>query len=98
MAVNRYVQGALVRVRGSFADSTGAAVDPNAVGLAYDVAGGAETVLAYPAAIVKDSTGNYHYDIDTTPAPGAYKYRWYSTGSGQASNRGLFFVDPSALG
>ena len=100
MAVNRYTQGALVRVRGTFTDSTGALVDPAVIKLNYDANGGTETALTYPAdaAVVRDSTGAYHCDIDTTAAGGIYKYRWWSTGSGQASGRGQFIVEPSELG
>jgi hypothetical protein len=44
------------------------------------------------AELVKDSTGVYHVDIDADEA-GKWLYRFYSTGTGQASSSiGEFIV------
>jgi hypothetical protein len=43
-------------------------------------------------AVVKDSTGNYHIDIDANAA-GTWHARWFSTGTGQAAEEMEFFVN-----
>lgn len=95
-----YDVGSLVRVKVAFTDSSGNAQDPTAVYLKTKSGKTATTVQATTAtnpAIVKDSTGNYHYDIDTTGEPGRWTYRWWSTGTGQAASDSFFDVDFSAL-
>lgn len=102
MPVQRYVRGALVRVSAEFTTSGGTYVDPSVVRVKYRAPGqtvGDQTTLLYgtDAAVVKDATGKYHVDVDTTNKAGTWRFRWESTGSGQAANEGEFVVDASRL-
>lgn len=88
-----------------FTDSNGAAVDPTAVMLRYwrvnndgTLNGTVTTKVYLTDPITRDGTGLYHFDVDTTSAPGQYEYRWYSTGTGQAAQDGAFYVKPSLGG
>lgn len=89
-----YDIGDLARLSAVFTDSTGAAIDPTLVKVVYHAPGAASnTTLVYGVdlAVVKDSVGHYHLDLSVTLA-GRYDYRWYSTGTGQASEEGGFDV------
>lgn len=95
MAVNKYDYGDLIRVTGTFTDEDGVATDPAVVKLTYQNPAGTETTVTYPdAAITKSGTGVYYADIDAN-AVGAWSYRWWSTGSGQASGEKVFVVNKS---
>ena len=98
MATNIYDIGNVVRCYGTFTDAAGAAVDPTVVKMAYQDPAGKLTIKTYldGAAIVKDSAGHYHCDIDVT-VPGDWYYRWYSTGIGQAASEGQFKVRQSTI-
>lgn len=91
-----YHVGDLVRIAGAFTDSDGDAVDPTAVFAKYKNPSGNVTTLEYlvDAALVKDSVGNYHVDINADEA-GTWRYRFYSTGTGQAANEDRFTVNDS---
>lgn len=88
-----YDKGDLVRVSGMFADSAGVATDPTVVKFSFTNPAGTTTTYTYPTDVqlVKDSTGNYHVDIDASSS-GTWLYRFYSTGTGQAAAEGEFFV------
>lgn len=88
-----YDKGDLVRAAAAFTTTAGAATDPSAVFAKYTTPAGTVTTLTYgvDAALVKDSTGNYHVDIDASSV-GTWTYRFYSTGTGQAAAEGEFFV------
>ncbi len=90
--------GDLVRVSAAFTDSAGMAIDPTAVYVKYRTPAGTTTTLTYgvDAALVRDSAGNYHADISATD-DGDWHYRWYSTGSGQASEEHWFRVRPQVV-
>jgi hypothetical protein len=45
---------------------------------------------------VKDSTGNYHVDVDADE-PGVWRFRFAGTVSGQAAAEGQFRVDSSRV-
>jgi hypothetical protein len=89
-----YVRGALIRVAGVFTNAAGSPTDPTVVRFKWKSPAGAVTTYVYPTdgALVKDSVGNYHVDIDTTSAEGRYYYRFESTGTGQAADEGNFTV------
>ena len=77
----------------------GAAVDPTTVKFTYKpLALGTATTLTYgvDAGLVKDSTGNYHVNLDTTAYGGNWNWRFYSTGTNQASIESTFYVRPNA--
>lgn len=86
MAVNSYDLGDLVRCSGAFTDANSAAVDPDTVKFAFRTPSGSITIYTYvtDAQLVKDSTGNYHVDVDANEV-GSWWTRFYSTGNGQAS-------------
>lgn len=82
-----YHVGDLVRTTYVWTNAAGAAVDPTAVFVQYRDPSGNVTTLEYgvDAALVKDSTGNYHVDINGDEA-GKWLYQGYSTGTGQAAS------------
>lgn len=100
MTINRYDVGDKVRVSFSFTDGDGVAVDPDTVKFQYRVGSSGRTTETYngspPGLVVRDSAGNYHFDIDCTAA-GRYRYRAFSEGSGQSAARGEFVVEPSGM-
>jgi hypothetical protein len=71
--LEHYAHGALVRVRVSFTQD-GISADPDGVNLRFRPPRQTLTTLIYgvDAAIVKDSIGVYHVDLDTTPAAGIW--------------------------
>lgn len=92
---NHYDAGDLVRVSGAFKDSAGTAIDPSVVKFKFKRPDtGAVTTYTYgtDSQLVKDSVGNYHVDV-SADAAGAWRYRFYSTGTGQAAEQGQFFAD-----
>lgn len=89
-----YVVGELIRVSASFVNAAGAAADPSVVGLKYKNSEGTQVNLVYgtDVALVKDSVGHYHADLDANQA-GTWKWYFYSTGTGQAADKGSFTVE-----
>jgi hypothetical protein len=94
--------GQAVRLSAAFLNASGAAADPSTVTVRYGVAivtpppdpTATSLVFGVDAAVIKDSTGNYHADI--VPAtPGNYTYLWVGTGTVAAVSRGTFRVKPS---
>ena len=98
MTINTYIVGKLVRIHAAFTTAAGAFIDPEIVTLKHKDPLGVETTLTYPtdAALVKDSVGNYHVDIDAEIA-GMWYVRWYSTGLGQTAEESQFLVLTSAF-
>jgi len=83
---NTYDLGDLIRVTGTFTDSASAAQDPTAVKLSFKDPSGNVTTYVYvtDAQLVKSATGIYYVDIDLDEV-GTWWYRFWSTGTGQAS-------------
>lgn len=94
--MNKYEVGDLVRCRGVFKNAAGTAVDPAAVFFYAKAPDDTLTEYEYgvDAELVKESTGTYYVDIDAN-APGAWFYRFKSTGSGQAADEHEFAVGVS---
>lgn len=90
---NIYQVGDLVRCSGEFTDQAGTVLDPTDVFFSVKNPAGTITTYEYgvDVALVKDSTGNYHVDVDAN-ATGIWYYRFYSTGTGQTAAEGLFTV------
>lgn len=94
----------VVRVTAAFTDPvTGFALDPTVVKLTFGVKG-LPTTWTYlvTGAIIRDSLGNFHADLDTSSAvltgkPTIWTYEWTSTGTGQAANLGQFNILPLPL-
>lgn len=91
-----YYVGNLVRVSVVFTNSVGTAVDPTAVKCQVRTPAGVVTTYTYGTdpEVVKDSTGNYHLDVNAS-TEGLWRYRWYSTGTGQAAAEGAFDIPDS---
>jgi hypothetical protein len=85
-----------VRVKTTFSDSSGTATDPTAILFKFANPSGTTTTYTYgvDAELVRDATGVYYVDIDCNEA-GAWRWRFYSTGTGQAADEGFFIVEPS---
>lgn len=98
MTINLYQVGDLVRISGAFTDTSDAPQDPSALSLFVTAPNGITTEYVYgtDVEVVKDSTGNYHADIDADLA-GDWRYRWVSSGTGQASQFGQFVVEARPL-
>lgn len=88
-----YHVGDIVTIEAVWTDSAGVATDPAAVFCQYQDPSGVSVTLTYgtDAALVRDSAGNYHVDIDAGEA-GYWYYRFYSTGSGQAASEPKTFT------
>lgn len=101
MAFGSYARGALVRLSAVFTDVNGAAVDPTTVTvktLAPTLVSGrpqgtvSSLVYGVDAAVKRSAAGHYYVDVsvDTT---GIWRWRWESTGVGQAAAEGSFKVE-----
>jgi len=95
---NEYDIGDLVRSSAPFTDEDGAAADPTTVTVKYRLGTGAITTLVYgeDGALVKDSTGNYHVDIEATVKGILYVY-WLGEGTVQAADSDFWVVKPSRV-
>ena len=94
-----YDKGTLVRTSCQFVDrTTGQAVDPATVRCIYRKPDATTTTLVYGVdnALIKDSTGNYHVDLNANQA-GPWWYRWESTGASQGAYEGTFEIRPSQV-
>ena len=93
---NYYDLGDLVRVTGTFTDADGTAQDPAAVFCAVKDPSDNTTTYEYgaDAELVKSATGVYYVDVDCDEV-GQWWYRWYATGTGQASDEEWFGVRES---
>lgn len=96
--MSTYHYGDLVRVTGSWTSLAGTALDPTVVKCQIRAPDGTVTTLTYntDVTLVKGSTGVYYTDIDANQM-GRWYYRFYSTGTGQASNETSFLVDRSVF-
>lgn len=85
--------GDLVRCAGVFRDVAGALTDPATINFKYKKPDGTIVTYVYGTngQLVKDSTGNYHVDVDANAA-GTWFYRFYSTGNAQAADEDEFRV------
>jgi hypothetical protein len=66
-----------------FTSIAGTVVDPDRITFSYQIQGQSTITFTYTqgtgdptATIVRDSTGTYHADIDTSGKPGVWIYRW----------------------
>lgn len=91
-----YDLGDLVRISAAFSDANGAALNPTAVYCKVKNPNGTITAYTYgtDAALVRASTGSYYVDVDANTA-GVWKYRFHSTGTGQAAAESWFTVEES---
>lgn len=95
--MNTYIKGSLVRVSGTFTGENGAVLDPATVAVKVLKPGALAPVVKTFGAdteVVKTATGQYHMDVDAD-TEGVWRYRWQSSGNGQAANEGMFEVAAS---
>ncbi len=95
----RYMIGEKIRLTATFSDpETGNLLDPGTVYVSWKDPDGNIVQKQYGVdpELVKDSVGTYHIDIDAAMA-GQWRFRWASTGTGQAAAEGSFAVAPSAV-
>lgn len=86
-----YDIGDVVRINSGFSQLT-VPIDPTTVALSVTLPNGTTVPFTYAGAtVIKDSVGNYHVDMSATQH-GTYRYRWFSTGTGQAAEEGWFQV------
>jgi hypothetical protein len=90
-----YDKGDLVRCTATFKDATNndTLVDPSTIQFKFKTPAGATTTYTYgtDAQLVKDSTGQYHVDLNANAA-GTWSYQFSSTGTYQAAQEQQFTV------
>ena len=99
--MNQYDVGDVVRMRGSFTNSAGTAVDPSSVTLQH------RQFLADPlsyttvvygvGSITRVSTGEYYLDVPTN-TDGEWRYRWNGLGANAAAVEESFKVRFRSVG
>lgn len=91
---NHFSAGSLVKLTSTFQDADEVLFNPTDVKITIEDPNGTITTYEYgvDGGLIKDSTGIYHIDVDTTGKPGTWHYRWFSLGTGQASSKNLAFV------
>lgn len=97
--MREYDVGDLVKVTGEFSNpSNDAALDPTTVKLwVLDPSGNRDTYIydgvngdaSEDGRIWRSAAGFYHFNIDVDEE-GVWRYRWYSTGLGKASDEEYF--------
>lgn len=87
-------KGDKVRVQTTFSDIDGNATDPGAIYFKFTDPSGNATTYTYgaDAELVKSTTGVYYVDVDCDEA-GVFRWRFYSTGAGQAADQGVFVAE-----
>ena len=95
---NTYDIGDLVRCTGTFTNAAGNAIDPTTVTFKVRDPPLNETEYVYgdDAEVVKDGVGVYHVDVSVDES-GRWRYRWESTGTGQAAGEAEFSVRRSGF-
>lgn len=94
--MNKYAEGQIVTVTGTFKNSLQVLTDPSVVLLTVRTPDEVEVTYTYlvGAQIAKTSTGIYTSDLDTTGKRGLWIYTWWSTGTNQAdSGEQEFYVE-----
>jgi len=93
---SEFTQGAVVRVTGTFTNAAGSPTDPTTVIFKFKNPLGVTTTYTYPtdSQLVKSSTGIYYVDVNADIS-GAWRTRFYSTGTGKAADEDFFMVAES---
>jgi len=98
------IEGTLLRLYTStpFTEIGGTVADPTTVIFAFQVESGAVQSATYgtPASfgtIVRDSTGTYHIDIDTTGLSGVWNYVWVGSGVVTTRAENQLYVTPMGV-
>lgn len=93
---NEYSLGTDVICSVVFRNAAGVIADPDTVKFSVKPPGGPATTYTYLVgqAIVKDSVGQYHVNVDANAA-GEWFYRFFSLGNGKAADENSFTVSAS---
>ena len=98
------IEGTVVRFYTStpFTNVSGTITDPTEVVFAYQIGSGPVQQTVYGVGqswgnIVRDSTGTYHVDVDTSGLPGIWTYVWAGNGTVQARSEGQVVVSPFSV-
>ena len=94
--MKQYQKGDLVRCSAAFATSAGVATDPAAIRFQVRTPAGDTTEYVYgtDAEFMRAAAGSYYVDVSASEA-GTWRYRFYSTGTGQAADERAFRVKDS---
>lgn len=99
--MNTYDVGDLVRLRGSFTNSAGTAVDPSSVTLQYrrflDDPASYTTLVYGVGSITRVQTGEYLHDLAVN-TDGEWRYRWNGLGANAAAVEESFKVRWRSVG
>ncbi len=90
-------QGAVVRIKGNFLNTAGAAADPTTVTFKVESeAGNIDDTYVYGVTpnIVKLSTGVFYLLVDTSDQSGVYNWSIVGTGAAVGAQQGQFYVEP----
>ena len=97
--MNTYDNGDLVKCTGTFTQSD-AAIDPTSVYFKFKTPRPGSTITTYTYGVdvelVRADTGVYYVYVDANQ-DGEWRYRLYSTGTGQAAAEKAFMVRESAF-
>lgn len=97
LAPGKNYPGSAVRVAINLEDETDTDTDPATIKFTYRSPLGVETTYTYgtDAALVKDSTGDYHVDV-VPDIGGRWRYRWLTSGTNKTiALEGSFLVQTS---
>jgi len=91
---NKYNYGDVVRVRGTFTDEDEVVHDPTVVSVTVLDPANSETTYVYGTndEVVKLSVGIYYIEVSATEQAGEWHLRWFSTGTGKASQPSSFLI------
>lgn len=89
----KFPEGNLVHLESEFRDAAEALFNPTVVKISITTPAGDTTEYVYGTNVelIRSSTGIYYINVNTTDKPGRWRYRWWSTGTGQASSSNKIF-------
>lgn len=95
---NQYDIGDMVTIYGIFSDINDVVTDPTTISVLVKDPTGTLTTYVYgvDANLIKDSVGNYHFDITPT-VTGVWYYKFVGEGAVKAAEEDSFFVRTSGL-
>ncbi len=96
--MNTHDIGDVVRISVAFTNQAGTPVDPGTVTVKVKTPIGLATtyVFGVDSGVIKDSTGNYHFDVE--PAiQGVWAYRWEGAVSNKGAEENTFQIRESAF-
>ena len=91
--------GNVVQVYAKFKDKHGTLIDPSSLNVKIKKPDLTEATYTYGIAVqvVKESTGIYYINIDTTGQTGTWYAKWTSTGTGQGVAQTSFTVNATEI-